>query len=721
MKFLSQRLAPLMVIASVTCFVSMRSVSGEAIPDAVVPSQQDFEALGHGHKKHHGHHQHGHHKHDDHHHGHPSHDDLPHHKHQHKKPHHKHHHHLRPHHEKPHDVERQIKLKCSGTTVDKIDCPRKFVPMVSADDQTSFDALNNGGKIQQVCIHMDLPCSKDLPADCARGVTEFETTNNGHEHKKHNHHNHDHNGKHDHDHDQWQHEKHHHDKHNHDDRHHDKHNHDSHHHDNRHHDNGHDHHIDNDHPYQDLCVAVGDFCGSELYGCNFDAKTRYRCTAIGKPPGVLLVDAKICGGNNEDPATALVHLAPTQSVGPIFTGLAMPLPTRFTTAPCIMKPSPEGVVCGSNNCNCKGDIKVCSNQFKDECEYDKNAILQCSPDGGRPKTIHDCKDSESCVSLGDNAVCVSKNCKCPSNGIVCGQVFPLSCRKTTTAFYTCEKGKDPVLSQDCYPARCTTSRAAFAVSAIFKKSDAANTCTSQCLCAGKGPVCGSTFDPACEKEASTLYMCEDGAGTETTDSRACREGGCIVNNGDDVCKGKEDSCLCKSSADMCGSDFPKDCRYIYEGTIYNCKGGAGSKPIPGDNCAGRGECSVENNVGKCKDDTCLCKKKGDVCGSEFPKSCPNIKDDTIYDCKNAGLDPIPGESCTGKGECKVENNVGKCKVKDGTCLCKKKGDVCGSEFPKSCPNIKDDTIYDCKNAGLDPIPGESCTGKGECKVENNVG
>ncbi|KAF9144986.1 hypothetical protein BGX30_010808 [Mortierella sp. GBA39] len=36
-----------------------------------------------------------------------------------------------------------------------------------------------------------------------------------------------------------------------------------------------------------------------LYGCDFDAKTHYRCSAIGKPPTFVLVDARICGGTNE--------------------------------------------------------------------------------------------------------------------------------------------------------------------------------------------------------------------------------------------------------------------------------------------------------------------------------------------------------------------------------------------------------------------------------------
>ncbi|KAG0072527.1 hypothetical protein BGZ89_005395 [Linnemannia elongata] len=88
MKFFSRRLTTLVAIASVTCLVSVRSVLGQEAPDAVNPSNQDYEALTNGHKKHHhdhsGHHHHKHHG--KHHHG----------KHHHKKPHKKPHRHKPP-------------------------------------------------------------------------------------------------------------------------------------------------------------------------------------------------------------------------------------------------------------------------------------------------------------------------------------------------------------------------------------------------------------------------------------------------------------------------------------------------------------------------------------------------------------------------------------------------------------------------------------------------
>ncbi|KAG0028994.1 hypothetical protein BGZ81_004220 [Podila clonocystis] len=50
------------------------------------------------------------------------------------------------------------------------------------------------------------------------------------------------------------------------------------------------------HPYDDLFVNVGDFCGSDLYGCYFDPADRYHCEAVGWPPMLIEPDSNICNG-----------------------------------------------------------------------------------------------------------------------------------------------------------------------------------------------------------------------------------------------------------------------------------------------------------------------------------------------------------------------------------------------------------------------------------------
>ncbi|KAF9144122.1 hypothetical protein BG015_000199 [Linnemannia schmuckeri] len=156
--------------------------------------------------------------------------------------------------------------------------------MYSAEeDQTTFDALDNVPTTiapQQVYVVMSSPCSKDLPSNCVavraldaqaaeesgerildKRATELEATSNDGKHKKHYHHH-----------------RHHHSKHH--CRHHGKRHHGKHHHGKKYgHDHGHGygyhghHGGGNEHPYKDLCVAGGDFCGSKLYGRDFDAKT----------------------------------------------------------------------------------------------------------------------------------------------------------------------------------------------------------------------------------------------------------------------------------------------------------------------------------------------------------------------------------------------------------------------------------------------------------------
>lgn len=56
----------------------------------------------------------------------------------------------------------------------------------------------------------------------------------------------------------------------------------------------------NKHPYKDLCVAVGLFCGDKLYGCDFNATDLYECKSVGSPPVLEETDAPICTGQCTD-------------------------------------------------------------------------------------------------------------------------------------------------------------------------------------------------------------------------------------------------------------------------------------------------------------------------------------------------------------------------------------------------------------------------------------
>ncbi|KAG0291980.1 hypothetical protein BGZ96_004646 [Linnemannia gamsii] len=729
MKFFSRRLATLVAIASATCLVSMRSVLGQEAPDAVNPSSQDFESLNHGHKKNHYHH----------HHKGP-------HKYYHKKPHK--HYHKRPHCHRPSKVHivKEINLVCDGFIIDKIACPRKPVIMYSAEDQTPFDAQNNVPPPEQLYVVMSTPCSNDLPANCAavralaaqtaeesetilaKRADEFDDNNNG-KHKKQHHYHHGkhhhgklHHGKHHHcklHHGKLHHGKLHHGKHHHGKLHHGKHHNDKHHHGKKH-GHGHGHHGGkNTHPYQDRCVTVGDFCGSKLYGCNFDAKTQYRCHAIGEPPVVILPNAQVCGGNTSPesdctcpgtgddpvcghdlPASCAAHLNTIY----ICRGGKGSKPEHLSECKpgtiCIKKSSPEGASCGSGTCDCKGDNEVCSNQFPDECGLEKNTIYKCTNDG-KPKKVETCDDSKTCVALSDGAGCAHKDCKCPENGTSCGEIFPLSCKIKTAALYTCQKGEPPVLLKDCSPDRCSASKAQLAAAAVFT-STANDHCVDKCTCDGWGQVCGSTFNPYCKLEPSTLYHCE-GEGSIPKPGDVCGQGGCTVNNGNDKCN--PDPCTCPGSGfdPVCGSELPSEC-YALPNVIYICRGGSGTKPEPLSQCNPGTTCIKKPSPegASCGSGTCDCEGDNEVCSNQFPDKC-GLEKNTIYKCTRSGK-PKKVKTCKDTQACVVVSDGAACANTD--CKCTEDGTSCGEIFPLTC-ELKTSALYTCYKGG-DPVFLKNC-------------
>ncbi|KAG0247822.1 hypothetical protein BGZ95_008420, partial [Linnemannia exigua] len=192
------------------------------------------------------------------------------------------------------------------------------------------------------------------------------------------------------------------------------------------------------------------------------------------------------------------------------------------------------------------------------------------------------------------------DCKCTEDGTSCGQIFPLSCKLKTSALYTCKKGEPPVFLKDCFPDRCTASKSQLAAAAVFTAT-ADDKCANHCSCTGKGPVCGSTFNPDCKLEPSTLYKC-DGDGSSPTPSEICGSGGCTVNNGNDKCNPEECTCPGSGTAPVCGSELPSSCN-ANPNTIYICRGGSGTKP---------------EELSECKPGT-ICMKRpipeGAVCGA----------------------------------------------------------------------------------------------------------
>ncbi|CAO3568745.1 unnamed protein product [Mortierella alpina] len=724
MKFLRTRLASFLVVASTGSLALLAGVSGVNTN----PQTQGLYRRDHG-PGHHEHHQHHHHRnHTGHQHKHHAQGGKgkqggPHHKAKDK------------HHKKPNMPTYKIFLMCSSLVVDSIQCP---IRPTDPGPPPSCHAMNNGAAVTYV--NMQEPCSEDLPQTCstemAASLSEdtieasgakpnpaFKKSCVAVKTKRH-------------------------------------------------------------HAFKDLCVAVGDFCGNKLYGCDFVATTQYRCDAIGEHPRPVAENAASCGSTN-------ACLCPASSTG-LICGGELPKECKAYmnsvydcsggagTTPklsghcepgvlCRKDHELKGATCGSVNCECFGDREVCSESFPAECDYEKNTIYRCTKSGvpvkmteclyfnfparmqvspeltcrmlgarcqtieptdirgwhplqqegspvgaacggricecpgnkdvcfyafpdscaldknaiynctssGSPTKTKICDIDEVCVMLPDGAVCNKKPCVCPTDGDICGSVFPQHCKIPTGSIYFCVKGQTPFPSKVCALGGCTAG------------SDKCN--TDPCKCQENGDVCGSTFPKECQLPKDTLYSCT-GKNATPMEKMACSNKGCVPTAGDDVCG----SCLCPNGTPTCGSVFGPECK-MDNSALYRCSS-VDALPSLSTKCPWG--CDVKDGPDECNSD-CQCKDGDNVCGSVFPAKC-GYKPGTLYKCPGALADPSALLDC-----------VWGCDVKDGPdtcnpeCRCKDGDSVCGSVFPAKC-GYKPGTLYKCSGALADPLPLVEC-------------
>jgi hypothetical protein len=463
-------------------------------------------------------------------------------------------------------------------------------------------------------------------------------------------------------------------------------------------------------------VAVGDFCGNKLYGCDFVTTTQYRCDAIGERPRPIVEDSASCGGTN-------ACLCPAFPIS-LLCGSDLPkecnakpntiyhCPNGKGTKPeelteckpgtvCNKKEGPIGAACGGKNCECPGDKEVCSTAFPDSCGLDKNAIYMCTS-SGKPEKIQDCNNDEACVILSDGAVCTKNDCKCPTDGNVCGSVFPQACKIPTGDIYSCIKGKDPVLTEDCGTGGCIATKgwSMAAAVAVFQGAAASDKCVANpCKCQERGDVCGSTFPEECKFPKDTLYECS-GNGATPTEKINCAEDMCIPTAGDDTCE--RDPCVCKDGDLTCGSAFPRECE-LDPNTVYKC---VGATSIPEVEKVCDPQCVEKEGPDGCgpNEYECKCKDSSDICGSQFPSRC-NYSPDSLYKCSGNGSEASRPKPCS-HGPCLVLDGDDKCTP--DPCLCKEaKKAVCGKSFGDRC-DVDEGTLYECSSAGAMPKPIEEC-------------
>ncbi|KAF9404905.1 hypothetical protein BGZ94_003885, partial [Podila epigama] len=562
-------------------------------------------------------------------------------------------------------------------------------PEAKDDDEADIDAE------EETDIDADEEADADSDEDTNADDAESVNLTRKKKHHRHRHHGH-HKGKHQHGHHKGKH--HHHRK--------GKHHRGHHKHKNPHHRN---HHHKRPHPWEDRCVAIGEFCGSQLFGCNFDAKTRYSCKAIGEKPVIIQRDAKECGGSNGGKCSCTSNALVCGSQIPAECKADPQVVYRCNKGKYeVFKICDPGTICRTNSanepicgystCECSGSQNVCSDQFPEKCELKKNSIYKCSA-SGKPELVKAC-DDKLCVAVADGAMCLSRDCKCPVNGSVCGVIFPAFCRIPATGLYNCRAGQDPVLIRNCLPNRCTTTIAAAAASGVFDGIVANDVCVDPCKCVSKGKVCGSTFIASCGLEKNSLYKCDEAGSTPVKLETCDKE--CLVHGGDDACSDTS-NCKCPISASgkpVCGGKLDPSCN-ADPTAIYHCPDGDGSKPQILKKCLPGTHCDTDiNNDPYCGYRTCECSNNVEVCSNQIPHNCKLVPN-SIYKCNSKGtLDLV--KTCDNPTQCVSTIDGAMC----SSCKCPRDGLVCGDVFPIAC-RLSASTIYQCKK-GDDPIIHKTC-------------
>ncbi|KAG0056222.1 hypothetical protein BGZ83_005954 [Gryganskiella cystojenkinii] len=391
-----------------------------------------------------------------------------------------------------------------------------------------------------------------------------------------------------------------------------------------------------------LCTTKGNFCGSEFdKSCKKDANNLYYCLNVGDDPKIL---------------------------EPCLSGVCLP----------------DKHACKEYPCSCpENTTTICGSSFPDECNFDPGSVYGCSSRATLPIRIKECETKECPVNATD---CTPPPdlCDCEGNEQICGSTFDPACNKQVDSMYYCsEKGKDPVLIEECVAGSCHAGE---------------HTCVRplECKCKGPGHPCGSDFPAKCELEADWKYQC--GEKGDDPKKWLCQEAG-KCNQTIDPYDGL-DPCACSSTGIGCGSILGMaNCKRltILLNAIYECVDG--KDPILQKECVSPETCVQLSTGGVCKDvpDLCKCNEGVKVCGKDLPNSC--------------GVDKRSANTCKDGKWAEKENCDLGCKSFEGKCLskcdCEANGLVCGRRFdPKIC-NFPPAKLFSCRK-DRPPRPLRDC-------------
>ncbi|KAF9339287.1 hypothetical protein BGZ91_006466 [Linnemannia elongata] len=457
------------------------------------------------------------------------------------------------------------------------------------------------------------------------------------------------------------------------------------------------------------CKKAGKICGSSFpLSCALDAGTLFKCSATGADPEI----AEKCISNNclkdRDQCEPGIDIDVCKCSGKGFIcGSSFPMKCNLDAAslykcegrdlsPVLFEKCESnsctkgGSKCDNptpiDDCKCKATGTICSDTFPPSCALVPKSLYDCVA-GGDPTILYTCK-SGSC-NTGSTS-CEVNECQCTAEqDLVCGSFFPAKCKLNPAAIYVCTGNwTNPVLDEECESGSCP--------------ADASKCDPGPCDCPAAGDICGATFPKICELSDSALYKCEN-VGSKPKVIRECSSKECLKNE----TKCTVGECACKGAGDVCGSDFPPNCKYD-DATLYTCEA-KDEDPTFKRKCAS-GSCP--KGSGECETGDCSCKAVGDICGASFPKSC-RYNDFTLYKCDAIGDTPQAKDICLSHI---CEKDDTKCGV--SPCACNGEKRVCGSEFPSDC-GYATSGIYTCGGIGTTPIFDHICS-SGSCnKVEHH--
>ncbi|GJJ70396.1 hypothetical protein EMPS_02745 [Entomortierella parvispora] len=454
-------------------------------------------------------------------------------------------------------------------------------------------------------------------------------------------------------------------------------------------------------PKECLCTRDGDVCGSNwVYTCGWEETGLYQCKKGSVPlrkHQCLPAGCQPAPGGKDD----------------------------------ICSPIPKKCLCFDNTTI----TQRCGSSFDFECYYDQNTVYECSA-GPIPTKIQTClygckrnaiSGHSECVSDG----VVSQGCRCPDEGLYCGNMLDKGCKADPMYLYDCSAGKD---TKPMKVNQCSAGTAC-----IFDPKEKTSRCLGvtpydTCICPGKGTFCTADLDAErcsdliLQNGPNAVYDCTGDSmtpGKNTPKMTSICPSGSVCLSEDREASCGTPHCSCKADGKtFCSSDFSPACG-LEKNSVYECSNKG--KPKPVISCSSEQACVALDDGATCASTECACPSDGTICGKHFPAVC-GFNSKALLSCvagEKPSEDPDDIILCPGGCTSSIENlesdegmsveDVDDICLED--CSCKESSaDVCGSSWSEGCGYDKN-KLYHCSFQLLQPEAVKTCD-KG-CTV--NVG